>query len=922
MKIKLIYLALLCIGMNSLHASHRTQGIEMSYSRVGTDSFEILIRYIRVCDGPLTPPKAIAQCLSNTIHLDTMQLVSIKDLNYCQSGPCNGSGFYEERIFKGLLDLSNTSCCYWTVYTEPDFRDNGQLYHVRVQLNKCAPADGCHFVETPEFRLPYNQDVQMNYKAIADNPDDSISYSLSIARVGFASNMSYSGNFYYNRPLTFFGFPNQNLQTPAGFRIGQDGILRFRPTQLNQQATIVVQVGIWKRINGIMYSVGSICRDLEVIVEAAGINNAPEISNVSTTADTCRVYYCAGDSTPLIWSSMDQENDSTVFDVLQADSGLSWNQFYNRGKQAQMALYIPSVPGDTSSSLRKHISLRVRDRHCPIPSSKTYFIELIPAPKVDAEYTLEENCNLFTVIDSILATGWGMADTYWQLYDSQYNSINSGSQGFSEKLNDGYYKLAYQYGYQGGCSSDTLIDFQSQNNFKFQLIGDTLLCEKDTTRWELLDLGSKQIQSYTWTNLSQPTNPGIQSNGLMADLYPSSTGIIQVEVQDSAGCTMQHNQRLHVIPLPGYTLTDSTIVCSRDSVVLGPQFLSNFDSIVWDDGSRFSQRFISNPGWHPFILYNDGICSIRDSLYAAFNQAPLILTSSDTILCYGDTFLPVLRNVQGPVSYFVNGLPRSSPYITKYSQTMFWQVEASGCSSSKMIRLNVAQQPPLGGIPFNTDPLCPGDRLEVKLTNIPSRSTIIWDDSSTDYIRFLDKGFYEIYLTDSNGCFFTYPFSVSGRSGVDAAFGYNAGSVGISFYPDQFYGLHKWWFGDGDSIEDVQPTHQYAAPGNYAAIHLIQTTDSACSDTDTLNVFVSGFDHIDGMDVRVYPNPFIERFTVNNVSNQELRLFDLDGRAIPITQKYNDGAIEVIPLNPLVPGVYLLNFPEAGRSIKVIVGDR
>ena len=132
-----------------------------------------------------------------------------------------------------------------------------------------------------------------------------------------------------------------------------------------------------------------------------------------------------------------------------------------------------------------------------------------------------------------------------------------------------------------------------------------------------------------------------------------------------------------------------------------------------------------------------------------------------------------------------------------------------------------------------------------------------------------------------------------------------------------------WDFGDGGSSSSANPSHTYAASGQYV-VSLITINGQSCSDIkrDTLNVLLVGLeDQVSAESFVVYPNPNQGRFMIQNHSALKLNritVYDAKGQLI------DDRSINLMPsteqkieLNEVAAGIYLINLEfEDGSSIQ------
>jgi len=124
---------------------------------------------------------------------------------------------------------------------------------------------------------------------------------------------------------------------------------------------------------------------------------------------------------------------------------------------------------------------------------------------------------------------------------------------------------------------------------------------------------------------------------------------------------------------------------------------------------------------------------------------------------------------------------------------------------------------------------------------------------------------------------------------------------------------YLWDFGDGQTSTEANPTHVYAAPGNYT-VKLSSTNDCSIVERTITVVLTSGLaDLSEKIAVRILPNPTTGDFRVeldSRISGPvQLTLLDARGRLVKTIQTVVKQSVTVVSFenNSLVAGVYQLN---------------
>lgn len=305
----IVFLTLLfsAISNQDARASH-VFASDLGYYELGGGKYAIRLTITRDCNGITFIADSLAFRSQNQFfiqYLDTHNFVSSKDITgVLKSCPiqsrCAPSGTFqygfEELVYIDTVDLSGYSDCEWEISWEQCCRNGNittgaanQNHYNYLWLNKCYSNSSPKFLYPVRPLLCYSQDVSINFAVVDTNDQgDSFSYSLVSALQGANNSTTYNGTFSPIRPMTFFGFPNHNLNLPAGFHFdNSSGIIRFRPTQVNQIGVVVVEVKEWKKVGGTWVLVSVSRRDQDLIVINCPNNVQPFIDSVAHVYEVC-----------------------------------------------------------------------------------------------------------------------------------------------------------------------------------------------------------------------------------------------------------------------------------------------------------------------------------------------------------------------------------------------------------------------------------------------------------------------------------------------------------------------------------------------------------------------------------------------------------------------------------------------------------
>lgn len=367
------------------NASH-IYGGAISYKNLGNEKYEITLTVYRDCNGTVLGNVPVEARCSIGWASFTLPNTSVKDVTGISLGcttqsKCSGSYPYgiEEHVFKGVADLSTLSCCE----VKLSYDGSGQArisnistigtgsigFYMEAVINKCA---GTTLVWNDNLSalLEVGNDQQLNFSATDTVDYDSISYEMVEPLQGVNNPISYSGSFTNLKPLTFLGFPNAGLTTPAGFQFNSTtGNMTFRPTVNGQVTILAVQATEWRNISGVMTKVGRTRKDVAITIVNDPNNKTPYQVSENT------FYACAGDTSAAIIDIKDADLSNTF--SIQLTHSLKWAQAELVGgpssRKIRVRYLADAIP---ATGIGGAFTVQVTDNHCPLPgkSMKTYSI--------------------------------------------------------------------------------------------------------------------------------------------------------------------------------------------------------------------------------------------------------------------------------------------------------------------------------------------------------------------------------------------------------------------------------------------------------------------------------------------------------------------------------------------------------------------
>lgn len=404
---------ILALGLSAkpVKASHIAGGTIHIQQLDTLGNYIVYLNLYRDCNGialahpvlhAIANTTEIADTLSAVNRIRVTDITGIGDSCSAQSR-CNGGTFpygMEAHLYADTLNLGSLPVCEVTVYYDAGVSryapisgppPPNQYFFITATINKCLVNSTPYFQNFVPQLIGFNKDQFMSYAAV-DSQDmgDSISYDLVTPLVSLNTPITYwpnSNNTYY-RPLNFLGYPNHLANWPGGFNLNPNtGLLRFRPTVLNQVTWWAVRVREWRKINGVSTVISQVTYDAMYIMINMPPQVMPTVNNLSIADEQSDVYLCSQDTFRMQFDVQDADGDSVFvkWDGLPAGSNLSVRHDSTSAAQVNFSWF----PGSNRVRTQPYfLNLEFRDQACPIANRTSRSIRLfvrdsIPAPHIN-----------------------------------------------------------------------------------------------------------------------------------------------------------------------------------------------------------------------------------------------------------------------------------------------------------------------------------------------------------------------------------------------------------------------------------------------------------------------------------------------------------------------------------------------------------
>lgn len=641
---------LLGLFMSEQASATHLMGSDIVYRCKGSGKYEIIVRVYRDCNGiPISQSTVYGTCSSNTVSISNQTKVSVRDItginaNCPTQSRCAGSSFQygvEEHIWKMTVDLSNYSCCEWTFSWSQSARNSaittgaaGQNFYTTATLNKCVtPCNSSpDFTNPPVAIICYNQDFVFNNGAL-DTIDtgDSLSYELVNGLTGANASITYSGNFSPVRPMTFFGFPNQNLSWPAGFHLDPlTGDLLFRPTQVNQVAVVVIEVKEWRKVNGVMTVVGRTRRDMQIIVVSCPNNKVPKILPPYSKQA------CAGQQLCFTISTDDDDTGDTV--------RISWNRGIrgatftnNNGSVKHASGEVCWTPKESDiSNIPYTFTITARDDACPLAGQSvrafSIFVRETPEGTLSTKVL---TCGKVALDHTVKKSYAGYSFTY-VIRDSLSHAVWSGTdQQDTAFLQPGKYLAYLNMQTSTPCFNIAVDTIVVPPFVQVTIPSDTFICSGYPMTVLSKTSGGNSPYNYEWKQIGDTTDSTLTTNQDIV-INPDTNQSYVIQVKDANGCYNWDTVNVAWAPLPPADLGPDQRVCSGTLVTIDAGNDSMTLHFNWNTGDTNRVVMVTD-SLDYIVKVSDSIgCYSYDTMRLRVNN-PKPNLGPDRSVCHYDT---------------------------------------------------------------------------------------------------------------------------------------------------------------------------------------------------------------------------------------------------------------------------------------------
>ena len=652
---KTVILSLLILPFFNLElkATHM-MGSDLTWRCIGKDSFMITLVIYRDCNGATLGAASIPiRCTATGQSVTSLSIARPTPVDItptcgssctrCQTSGCAFPYGIEQYTYRGLAVLSNAgSCCKLTLSYTMCCRNStittggaDANFYIDAAMDRCAtPCDNSpRFTNPPIAIICIGQDFIFNHGVIDDDVDstggliDSLSYEWTQPMTGATGFTNWTGQYTFDKPIFFWGFPNANLPFPRGFHLDkQTGDMSFRPMRV-EQTIMAIKIIEWRRINGVMTNIGYVRRDLQIIVITCPNNTAPILGGP---------FYKEVCATSNVGFTI-QTNDYDMTDTLtiswnRAIPGASWTD--NNGKVKHPTGNFSWTPGEQHASPIPYVfTVTVKDNACPVNGSSTRAYQILVKPLPRARITLvDSGCGDYHLYaQAILGSG----PSFQWVGNFNPGFVNQGPYMRYKFNGPGKYPFSLQMDAQG-CTRVYHDTIEVDTFITLQLTKDHSICFGDSTTLIAGYEHNSGHVKFKWH--TGDTNQIVKFRGTQDTTY-------SVEISDTIGCVAEGKVVVSVHQLPKVDLGPDRYICSYGSTVLQPDIVfdrSVQDKIDWLNGKDNSLLL---SGINSLNVNDSGtfICRVTDTLgcigqdiQKVYKNPELIAYGPGLTICKGD----------------------------------------------------------------------------------------------------------------------------------------------------------------------------------------------------------------------------------------------------------------------------------------------
>jgi gliding motility-associated-like protein len=258
------------------------------------------------------------------------------------------------------------------------------------------------------------------------------------------------------------------------------------------------------------------------------------------------------------------------------------------------------------------------------------------------------------------------------------------------------------------------------------------------------------------------------SNGATSeDISGLTSGIYTVTVTDANGC---YNIQTATISQPSASL--STSISGSQNILCYGNLTGSIDltvsggttpyTYIWSNGNTTEDLSAIGAGTYSVTVTDANNCSAQQSITLTQPSASLTtaITSTSPVLCYGGNTGSANLDIQGGTTPYTilwsNGSSSQNQSNLMAGNYTVLVTDANGCSSNESTTITQPQDSISGGISAIDQVLCYGNstgNIDITVNGGTAPYQYVWNSGQTTQdLQNITAGYYEVLVTDQNGC--------------------------------------------------------------------------------------------------------------------------------------------------------------------------
>ena len=389
----------------------------------------------------------------------------------------------------------------------------------------------------------------------------------------------------------------------------------------------------------------------------------------------------------------------------------------------------------------------------------------------------------------------------------EYLWSNGSTEQSLTVMTEGLYALTVTD--SNGCVGTTEIMVTESAELQPMISGNLSFCQDSMT---MLDAGT--FDSYEWT-----------TGDTTQQIAVSESGSYGVTVSDNAGCMGMAEVLVEQLPTPEVAITGSSTFCPGSSTTL--EATAGFMEYLWSNGATEQSLTVMNEGLYELTVTDANGCVATTEIMVSENAELQPMINGNLSFCpdsmtvldagafdsyewtTGDTTQQITVNQTGSYGVTVN--------------------DDAGCTG--MTEVLVEQFPAPEVEITGSTTFCPGSATTLEAT--AGFMEYLWSNGSMEQsLTVMNEGFYQLTVTDTNGCMGTTEIMVTENAELQPTISGNLSlcTDSTTILDAGTFAIYEWTTGDTTQSISVSEAGQYGVSVN---------DGMGCSGTDQVTVAAS-----------------------------------------------------------------------------------